>query len=731
MDVRLRRSFATAVGRRVDGLALVAVGGYGRAELSPASDVDVVLVHDPGVPAARVSEVAESLWYPLWDDSVPLDHAVRDAEAMVATAATDLRAALGMLDARHVAGSSRLSADVRTRALAGWRRDAARRLAELRRACSERAERFGDVAHSAVPDLKESSGGLRDGVVLRALVATWLVDVPRREAETHRATLLAARDVLHEVSGRRGDRLVPDLVPEVAVRLGLDPHQLTVAVRDAGRRTAHLLHSAWVRLESVTTASTTPSPTYARRPDVQPLRPGVGRAGGSLVLTAGARPSTDDLLTLRAATLAAEEGLLLNRASAQRLAASAVPLPTPWPLPARRLLVRLLAAGPGLVPVWEELDQVGVVDGWLPEWEHVRLRSSDAAVHRWTIDRHSVQTAANAAGVMRRVPRPDLLVVAALLHDIGKGREDDHSVLGARMAREICVRWGFDDGDAERVSLLVRHHLLLPLVATRRDLDDPATVGLVTSQLPDPDILDLLLALTECDARATGSAAWTSWRAGLVRRLAAMAREQLAGHTVSGPPPIEPAPVAAPLGDATLRIDTVEAADRREDTRLQVQVRDRTGVLAQVAAGLALAGLPVRAARAWTTDDGTAVSMWDVPEPAVDTALVADRLHRVLDGTVDVRQRLGSQASSGEPTVVGVVADASSSATVLEVRAGDRRGLVWALCDVFARHDVDVRSAHLDTLGPQAHDVFYLVGPSGRPLRRDAVHAVVADLRRI
>lgn len=444
MDDRLRSVFSTACGGAVDGLSLVAVGGYGRQEMSPASDVDVVLMHNRAIGADRVSHIAEALWYPLWDDAVPLDHAVREAEEMVAAAGVDLRVALGMLDARHVAGDEQLTVRVRSRVLAQWRRTSADRLPELRAACVARAERAGEVAHAAIPDLKESRGGLRDGVVLRALVATWLVQVPHREAETYRATLLDARDVLHEVSGRRSDRLLPDLVPDVAQRLGRDPQSLTVALRDAGRRTAHLLDSAWRRLGTVVGSGPEPETVPAsrrvlgRRPEIRPVTStadgdvgaGVGRVGDEVVLTAAARPDADPLLALRAAALAAEQGLMLSRASADRLARTACPLPEPWPPAARRWLVRLLTSGPGLLLVWEELDQAGVVDAWLPEWSGIRLQSSSAAVHRWTVDRHSVQTAVNAAAAMRRVNRPDLLVVAALLHDIGKGRRVDHSVLG-------------------------------------------------------------------------------------------------------------------------------------------------------------------------------------------------------------------------------------------------------------------------------------------------------------
>jgi [protein-PII] uridylyltransferase len=391
------------------------------------------------------------------------------------------------------------------------------------------------------------------------------------------------------------------------------------------------------------------------------------------------------------------------------------------------------------VPVWEELDQAGVVDTWLPEWRRIRLLSSSAAVHRWTVDRHSVQTVINAAAAMRRVNRPDLLVVAALLHDIGKGRRVDHSMLGARLAHRVCSRWGFDRTDADRVALLVRHHLLLPSLATRRDLQDPATIALVTGSVPDATTLDLLAVLTECDAQATGGAAWSRWRAGLVRQLTASSRQAMA----SASPPeltdavrlhearvVPPSPAGAALGGAPLRIDVVSTAPN--ETRLQIAAPDRLGLLADVAGGLALAGLPVRGGHAWITPDGTAVSWWDLPVADVNTSRLGARLRQLLSGSTELRGRLAVGAAPRDaPPVVLVVPGASSTATVVEVRAQDRRGLLWAVCDVFARHRVDVRTAHLDTLGSQTYDVFYLVGPEGDALPDAVIAEVVADIERL
>ena len=263
--------------REGQGLALVAVGGYGRSELSPASDLDVVLLHDPSVPEERVREVAEAIWYPLWDRGVALDHSVRDTVQMREAAVLDHRAATGMLDARTVAGDAGLVLALRSEVLTDWRRDARRRLAEVRESRDARIERSGWLAHSAVPDLKESGGGLRDGVMMRALVATWLVDVPHGESEGLRSALLDVRDALHEVSGRRLEKLDAEHIVDVARFLEREPEEVELHTRNIGRRLAHLAALAWRRVDDVLEAR--PTTITNQGPAVAPLADGVGTAG--------------------------------------------------------------------------------------------------------------------------------------------------------------------------------------------------------------------------------------------------------------------------------------------------------------------------------------------------------------------------------------------------------------------------------------------------------------------
>lgn len=730
-DRRLRQLFAHAAPtagsdpREGSGLALVAVGGYGRSELSPFSDLDVVLLHDPAIDDEQVRAVAEAIWYPLWNDGVALDHSVRDTAGMREAARTDHRAAMGMLDARAVAGDSGLVLALRSQVLADWRRDARTRVEEVRAARVARIERAGWIAHAAAPDLKESGGGLRDSVTLRALVATWLIDVPHGESEELRGQLLDVRDALHEVSGRRVDRLDAEVIPEVAKALGLGAEQLDLHARHLGRRNAHLASMAWRKIDDAIAPQRrrTITPTG---PAVRVIDDGVAVLDGEVIVTKNADPATDPELALRAAAAAARQGLPLSPGSAARLAQTMGDLPDPWPETARRHLIDLLTAGPGLVPVWDELDFAGVVDRLLPEWAPIRLRGSSSPVHRFTVDRHSLETCVHAAQVKRDVARPDLLAVAALLHDIGKGAEGDHSEVGEPMAVRIALRWGFDDADATTVGRLVRWHLLLPTIATRRDIEDPATAANVAEIVETEDFLDLLAALTASDAQSTGASAWTAWRRGLIEGLVAKVHGVLddsirtpAPETYEGWPIHVPIPDWGTFGPADFDL-TVEP--HHGGSLLTIVTADRPGAIADLAGGLALAGLGIRSARTVTLGD-VAASLWEVSRAEVDPARVRDRLRPAMAGEIDLAGRLELSTIPDAPDArVRLLTGLSETATLVEVRAQDRRGLVWTVCNQIALLGHSIRSAHMSTYGDEVRDVFYVVDAEGHLLGDSAAH---------
>ncbi|MFD8221293.1 [protein-PII] uridylyltransferase, partial [Streptomyces sp. NPDC059697] len=750
------------------GVSLVAVGGYGRGELSPRSDLDLLLLHD-GADSGAVAALADRIWYPIWDLGLALDHSVRTPGEARKTAGGDLKVQLGLLDARHIAGDLGLTAGLRTAVLADWRNQAPKRLPELQELCAERAERQGELQYLLEPDLKEARGGLRDATALRAVAASWLADAPREGLADARRRLLDVRDALHLTTGRATDRLALQEQDQVAAELGLlDADTLLRQVYEAARVVSYASDVTWREVGRVLKSRAVRPRLRAMlgggaKPAVErsPLAEGVVEMDGEVVLARAARPERDPVLPLRAAAAAAQAGLPLSLHAVRRMAAVARPLPTPWPAEAREQLVTLLGSGRPTIEVWEALEAEGLITRLLPDWERVRCRPQRNAVHIWTVDRHLIETAVRASELARRVGRPDLLLVSALLHDIGKGWPGDHSVAGEIIARDVAARIGFDRADVAVLATLVRHHLLLIDTATRRDLEDPATVRSVAEAVGSQGTLELLHALTEADALATGPAAWSSWRGSLVADLVKRVAAVLAGDA-----PEEPEAAAPTAEQERLAIEAfrtggpvlalraqTEPPSEEEPTgdpeplgvELLIAVPDQPGVLPAVAGVLAMHRLTVRTAelRALDLPDGVEGSVlllnWRVaaeygslPQAA---RLRAD-LVRALDGSLDIAARLAERDAAyprrrgtiAPPPRVTVASAASRHATVIEVRAHDAPGLLHRIGRALEDASVWVRSMHVSTLGANAVDAFYVTGPKGAPLPAEEAVSVARGL---
>ncbi len=737
-DAWLREVWAEAcasTGAEPDGAALVAVGGYGRGELSPGSDLDLVLVHaDRGASSPGVAALADKVWYPVWDCGVHLDHSVRTFDEARRLATSDLAVLLGLLDARPVAGNPSLVGRLRTSVLGDWRAAARRRLPELRDAWELRGRRAGDLRHDVEPDLKEGRGGLRDLVSLRAVAASWVADRPHRDVDDAVRRLADVRDALHLATGRATNVLLLQEQDAVAETLGLaDADDL---LREVGACAASVTHAADVTWRRALQASRPQRSRFVRgrRPVLTLLGPGLAEHDGEAVLTAQADPRSDPVLVLRMAARAARAGLPLSTSSVDRLVADCPPLPDPWPESARQLLVDLLGAGPSLVPVWEAMDQAGLVARLLPEWDRVRHRPQRNAVHRFSVDRHLLEAAVCAAPLVRKVARPDLLLLGALLHDIGKGSEAagrDHSEAGVEPTTVAARRMGLADEDVATLVALVRHHLLLVECATRRDLHDPVTVETAAEAIGDARTLELLAVLTRADARATGPAAWSEWKAGLVDDLVHRVGLRLGGSPPPPPPPLAPAQSALVRQG---RLAVLAEPDEAVTWTVTVAAPDRIGLFAVVAGVLALHRLSVRSAQV-RTEDGMALDVWTVvPDRDHEPRSEALRLDlaRALAGDLDVTRRLVARDEGRRrPAVpapaprVDVVEAASVSATVVEVRAADRPGLLYRLGRALAVMGVSVRGARVVTLGAEAVDVFYLQDGSGAPLDPGTTREVV------
>ncbi len=728
-----------ALGGDMSGVALVAVGGYGRAELAPASDLDVVLLHTGRRDIARL---AERIWYPLWDAGLKLGHGVRTPKEALSLAASDLDTATSLLDVRFVAGDEALATDLSARALAQWQSRSQRWLAEVGKAVSDRHDRYGEVAFLLEPNLKEGRGGLRDVHAQHWAEAARriLLEGDDEALAAAYGVLLAVRVVLHRRTGKASDRLLLQEQDGVAADLGLgDADELMAEVAAAARTIAWTSDETWDRI-----ASSLRGPAGRSSRADRHLGPGLVLRDGLVSLTADADPASDPTLVLRAGAAAAEAGTRLARPTLDRLAREAAGPGDPWPEEARHALVRLLGAGPAAVGVIEALDQRGLMSRILPEWEAVRCRPQRNAYHRFTVDRHLCEAAAEAASFADRVRRPDLLLVGTLLHDIGKGFPGDHTDAGVEVVGRIAPRLGFEPEDTAVLVDMVRHHLLLPDVATRRDLTDEATVATVARLINDSETLQLLAALTEADSIATGPAAWGPWKAGLVRELVARTTPVLAGH------PHRAVPEPLPEGTDALVARVRAGEDLVLDTDgpvLHVVAPDRPGLFSKVAGTLALHGLDVVSARAWSPDEGLAAERFRVQSlyGAPDWAAVEADLRRVLSGRISLEARLAEKArdyaAAPRPPAaaparleVAVDNDASEVATVVEVRAPDRIGTLYRITRALAELDLDVRLAKVTTLGHEVVDAFYVVGAGGAKLTdpehlEEVRRAVTAHLR--
>lgn len=699
-----------------DGVALVAVGGLGRRQCAPYGDLDLVLLH-AGVPG--IDELAASLWYPIWDAGLRLDHSVRTVAEALSVAQDDVKVALGLLDARHVAGDPALTDQLSRTATDHWRRTAIRQLPGLREITAARWEAHGELAFLLEGDLKEAAGGLRDVGILRAIATAGVTDALRPAVYAAHRRLLDTRDALHQQVGRRVDRLVAQERDGVARLLGAeDGDALLRLVAGDARTVSHALDDAWRAADRLRSGRHRAAPG---RPLRRPVARDVVEQDGELVLARtaiGARP--DPSLSLRVAAAAATTRLPIARATCEWLAAYCPPLPAPWPPAARAALITLLGAGPGLVPAWETCDRYGLIDRWLPEWTRMRSLPQHNPVHRFTLDRHLVQTAYEASRHTRDVERPDLLLLGAFLHDIGKGLPGDHSTVGAPLAEAVATRVGLPPDEAALIGTLVRLHLLLPDVATRRDLSDPKTIAGVAGRVGDTGTLELLHALVRADAAATGPAAWSGWKGRLIAELVSRVRTTLDTGVVPAPPAPDPALVAGPLPVVHLGED-----------RVSVAAADRRGLLATVAGCLALHRLEVISADAATVD-GRALVECRVqpryglaPEPI---ALSAD-LRRAVGGDVSVIQRLRGRAlaARGQGAAPRVVwhREAATDAVLLELRAADAAGLLYRVTCALDEAGAQVRAARISTLGGDVVDTFYLVGGGLSDEERARIEAAV------
>jgi [protein-PII] uridylyltransferase len=699
---------AEACGGDAKGLALIGVGSLGRGELAPGSDLDLLLVHEN---RKDVKVVADALWYPIWDEPMPMDHSVRTIAQVQQAAEGDLRVSQGLLDARLMAGDPSVAERLGLASTRLWEKRARKWLPQLDLARRDRHATYGDVAFMLEPDLQEGRGGLRDLQLLHLMnrvtpVVRWIAEDPRL-AQAH-AALHRVRIELQRPSGRRSDRMALEDKDRVAEALGIEGgrDELARLVSEAARAVAWLTDDAWRRVESWVAG-----PRGRGGSADRPLGPGLVLRDGEVAVTASAQVESDPTLPLRAATAAAQMAVPLAHATLDRLQVGGDPLPEPWPPELTRAFVALLGTGRSLIPAVEALDQLGVWVRYFPEWERIRNRPQHNPYHRWTVDRHLLEAVAAAAGQLRSVRRPDLLLLGTLLHDIGKGLPGDHSEAGVAVAAGVADRLGLVPDDRDVLLRLVRHHLLLSDVSTRRDLDDPLTVAAVAEVVTDVDTLELLAGLSASDGQATGPSAWTPWRQRLLQELVSRTAAVLTG---SQPAASEPFPTAEHR--RLMAEPGVHLRPAGEDIVLVAP--DRPGLLSLTAGVLALRGVGVLDARVHS-EGGVALQVFR-SEPTGEErswSRIQSDMRAAIEGRLDLGSALDERWRQDRRRVLALPVpeirlvtnnEAATSATVVEVRAPDGRGVLYRITRAMAGLGLDIISAHMVTLGNAVVDTFYV-----------------------
>jgi [protein-PII] uridylyltransferase len=419
-----------------------------------------------------------------------------------------------------------------------------------------------------------------------------------------------------------------------------------------------------------------------------------------------------------------------------RIADDFTPIPTPWPRQTREDLVAFIGAGEAMVDVFESLDQEDLFARWIPEWSHVRYLPQRNVLHHHTVDRHMLETAVRAAALTREVHRPDLLLVGALFHDIGKGYlGEDHSEYGAELIEPLAQRMGFSESDAQTLAEMVTHHLLLPTVATRRDIDDPQTIEYVLSLVDSAELLELLHALSIADGEATGRTAWTEWKAGLVENLVTRTLGAMQGVAPPPQPELTPDQIAK-VAQRELSLEIIERGDILD---IEIVAPDRVGLLSAISAVFTVMRLDVRSAKTRTVD-GMAVMNWivnvDINVPIPSQVRLLDQIERALVSSEDLQVRIDERIRSYRrrpgilvpPPVVSAITQIVTDATIIEVRMHDRPALLHTVSTALSEFGVDIRGAIVSTLGAEAFDTLYVTDLNGAPLPPEKALELAAQL---
>ena len=783
---------------RGEHLAVLAVGGYGRGEMAPHSDVDLLFL-TPYKITAWAESVIESMLYILWDLRLKVGHASRTVRDCLRLGAEDFTIRTAMLEHRLVAGDEALEKDLDTRLhndlFKGTEREYVTAKLEERDA---RHQKQGGQRYVVEPNVKEGKGGLRDLHALfwitkyvhhtdniQDLVAKGVFRPEEYQTFIRAESFLwAVRCHLHLIADRPMEQLTFDLQVDVAEALGYTDKGGRRAVewfmQDFFRHATSVGDLTRIFLTSLEADHTKEPPLLARIfRRVPKVRDSYEVVNNRLAICDDTAFVSDKMNILRLFEEALRTGLLLHP-DAMRLVAANLDLiddelrNAPE---AKRIFLDLLLKHGNPDRALRRMNELGVLGTFIPEFNHIVAMMQFNMYHHYTVDEHTIQciwhlseiedgnlgdelpvsTEIIRTGINRKV-----LFVALLLHDIGKGRPEDHSILGAQIARKVCPRLGLSKQETATVEWLVRYHLLMSDMAQKRDIADPRTVRDFAKAVQTVDRLNLLCVLTVCDIRGVGPSTWNNWKAALLRALyrqtrhalengmealnremrgsqaKKLLREKLADwppvalrtETARHYPPYwQGLHVTAHVVFASLLRDLpndeihmdLHPDDDRDATRACFALVDHPGIFSRLAGALALVGANVVDARTYTSKDGYATAVFWIQDgdgsPYEDNRIprLREMISKTLRGemvTLDAiksRDKIKKRERAFRvPTSITFDNEGSEIYTIIEVDTRDRPGLLYDLTRTLAASNVYIASAVIATYGEQVVDTFYV-----------------------
>ncbi len=743
-------------------ISLVALGGYGRRELCPFSDIDLMFLV-PTNADQKTNERIESFLYAIWDSGLKIGHSIRTVRDCVNMARDDLTVQTTLLDARRIGGPEELF-DKLQKSLLRERTDSriAKYVSATLDARDRRHKRLGDTRYVLEPNIKEGKGGLRDVQSLFWIAETvYGARTPKdlkeldiltaREAVKFRKAhdyLLTVRCHLHDIAGRGEERLHFDAQPALAERLGYRDRDNARAVerfmkhyflvsRDVGDLTRIICAAIEARGDN--------GKGYKKGPS------GLSVLNGRLCFpeSADIREQPDMILKLFHA--AQDSGLDIHPFALRDVTRNlrTVSRDLRRSKTARKLFLDILLNDKGAALTLRRMNEAGVLGRLIPDFGRVNALMQFDRYHVFTVDEHTIRAvdilhkiedgavkdeAPLACALIHEIGNRRALFVAMFLHDICKGLGGDHSLLGAEFALAFCPRFGLSDAETRLVSWLVFDHLVMSDTAFKRDLEDPKTIDDFVFRVYAPERLNLLLVLTTADIMAVGPERWTAWKARLLEELYYKAMEGMRGRTKKS----EDIAVPEDYEPGATHIEIAPAEDQ-DATSVTVCTSDRPGLFATLAGGLSAAGANIIEARINTLDDGTAIDVFTVQNMAgrpIDKKWRQEELKKsvlaALDGALDIKEQIQRHMDSGPKkddvfeveTRIKVNNKASRTDTVLEIAARDRPGLLYDITRALSEEGLQIRSAKITTLGLKAIDVFYVQDAEGKKLKKtDALKA--------